>query len=85
MDIDPKFFTCALDFYSADSCVWKFSLQEIPDLPIFNDVVLVLLIGVPTGLPVCRNTKTEAVRVNFLTHDQASLSSFSGVSASAEA
>jgi hypothetical protein len=69
MYIHSETVSCAFNLDTADGCVGEFRSEEVADFPVFDDVILVLLICVPARFPISGDPESEAVGVNFLTHD----------------
>src|SRR5690606_34863276 len=68
VDVHTHTVTGALDLDLRDAGALEAGGQELADRDIFLDVVRVLLVGVPTRLPVGGDAQTEAVRVDLLAH-----------------
>src|SRR5690606_9470343 len=74
VDVDAQPVPGALDLDPADGRVRQLGHQVVPDLPVLDDVVRVLVaIGEPAGLPLGRDAEPEAVGVDLLPHDSALL------------
>ena len=58
----------ALDLHVGDAGALKPGGQQTTDRHVLLDVVGVLLVGVPPGLPVGGDTEPEAVGIDFLAH-----------------
>src|SRR5581483_3489845 len=68
VDVDADAVARALDLHVGNACALESGGQQTPDRHIFLDVVGVLLVGVPAGLPVGGDAQPEAVRVDLLAH-----------------
>src|SRR5690606_25587287 len=68
VDVDPNPFPGALDLDLGDTGALHPGGQELTDLDVLGDVLRVLLVGVPAGLPVRGDPEPEAVRVDLLAH-----------------
>ncbi|SBS78727.1 Folylpolyglutamate synthase (modular protein) [uncultured Mycobacterium sp.] len=68
VDVNADPVTGALDLHVGDAGTLEAGGQQPPDRHVFLDVVGVLLVGVPPGLPVGGDTEPEAVGVDFLAH-----------------
>ena len=68
VDVDADPVAGALDLHVGDAGALQTGGQQPTDRHVFLDVVLVLLVGVPPGLPVGGDTEPEAVGVDFLAH-----------------
>src|SRR5690606_1241065 len=74
VDVDAQAVPGPLDLDPADGRVRQLGHQVVPDLPVLDDVVRVLLaVGEPAGLPLGRDAEPEAVGVDLLPHDSALL------------
>ena len=86
VQVDAQAVTRALDFDAADRGALELLAQVVADLPVLDDVVLVLTIGEPAALPISGDAETEPVRIDLLSHYSASfLLRLAGASASAGA
>src|SRR6185437_794646 len=56
------------DLHVGDAGALQTGGQQPTDRHVLLDVVLVLLVGVPPGLPVGGDTESEAVGIDFLAH-----------------
>ncbi len=68
MDVHTHTIAGALDLDLRDTCTLEAGGQELTDRDVFFHVVRVLLVCVPTRLPVGGDAQTEAVRVDLLAH-----------------
>ena len=68
VDVDADPVAGALDLHVGDAGALETGGQQPTDRDVFLDVVLVLLVGVPPGLPVGGDTEPEAVGVDLLAH-----------------
>ncbi len=68
VDVHTNAVAGAFDDYIGDTSAFQAFGQELADLDVFSDVILVLLVGVPVGLPVGSDSQPEAVRMNLLAH-----------------
>src|ERR1700676_2454913 len=68
VDINTDSVASPLDLHVGDSGALESGCQQPTDRHVFLDVVLVLLIGIPPGLPVGGDTEPEAVGVDLLAH-----------------
>ena len=72
VDVDPDPVPGALDLDAGDAGALEVLGQHPADLDVLADVGAVQLVGVPTALVVGGDAEAEAVRVDLLTHAQAS-------------
>src|SRR4029077_18663909 len=68
VDIDTDPVARPFDLHVGDAGALQTGRQQPTDRHVFLDVVLVLLVGVPPGLPVSGDTQPEAVGIDFLAH-----------------
>ena len=68
VDVHADPVTGALDLHVGDTGALEAGGQQLADGDVFLDVVRVLLVGVPAGLPVGGDAEPEAVRVDLLAH-----------------
>ncbi len=68
VDVYPDPVAGALDLHVGDPGALQAAGQQPTDRDIFLDVLGVLLVGVPAGLPVCGDAQPEAVRIDLLAH-----------------
>jgi hypothetical protein len=75
VDVDPHPVAGALDLHPGDAGVAQVPLEVPADLDVLVQVLLVVLLAEPARLPVGGDTQAEAVRVDLLSHYEASLES----------
>src|SRR6476661_801448 len=68
VDVDADPVARPFDLHVGDAGALQTGGQQPTDRHVFLDVILVLLVGVPPGLPVGGDTEPEAVRIDFLAH-----------------
>jgi hypothetical protein len=68
VDVHPDPVTGALDLDLGDAGPLHALGEQLADRHVLGDVLGVLLVGVPAGLPVSGDPEPEAVRVDLLTH-----------------
>src|SRR6185295_18817782 len=68
VDIDTDPVARPFDLHVGDAGALQTGRQQPTDRHVFLDVILVLLVGVPPGLPVGGDTEPEAVGIDFLAH-----------------
>jgi hypothetical protein len=73
VDVDADAVTGALDLDVGDAGALEAGGQQLADRDVFLDVVGVLLVGVPPGLPVGGDAEPEAVGLIFWPTTRASL------------
>ena len=56
-----------------NTCAVQFLLQVCADVVVLNEVICEITLGIPFGIPVFNNTDSQAVWINFLSHDMSSL------------
>jgi hypothetical protein len=75
VDVDPHPVAGALDVDPGDAGVAEPLLEVAADLDVLVQVLPVVLVAVPARLPVGGDAQPEAVRVDLLSHYEASLES----------
>src|SRR6266545_2367036 len=75
VDVHPHPVAGALDLDPGDPRVRQAALEVPPDGDVLVQVALVVLVSEPTGFPVRGDPEPEAVRVDLLSHYEASLES----------
>src|ERR1700722_6967767 len=68
VDVHPNPVAGALDLHVGDAGALQAGREQLADRHIFLDVVRVLLVRVPPGLPLGGDTEPESVRIDFLAH-----------------
>jgi hypothetical protein len=68
VDVNANPVAGALDLHVGDAGALQATGQKPPDSDVFLDIVGVLLVGVPPGLPVGGDTESEAVGIDLLAH-----------------
>ena len=68
VDVNANAVTGTLDHDVGNTGAVQALGQEVADLDVLGEVISVVLIGVPVGLPVGSNAQPEAVGVDFLAH-----------------
>src|SRR5215207_7341639 len=68
VDINSDSVASPFDLHVGDAGALETGGQKPTDRHVFLDVVLVLLVGVPPGLPVGGDTEAEAVGIDLLAH-----------------
>ena len=63
----------SLDFDFCNSCAVQFFLEVCSDLMIFYQIISEVSFSIPFRIPVFNNTDSQAVWINFLSHDMSSL------------
>src|SRR6266508_3015239 len=75
VDVHPHPVAGALDLDPGDAGMRQAALEVPPDGDVLVQVALVVLVSEPTGFPVRGDPEPEAVRVDLLSHYEASLES----------
>ncbi|SKF62739.1 Uncharacterised protein [Mycobacteroides abscessus subsp. bolletii] len=68
VDINSDPVASPFDLHLGDTGTLQAGGQQTADRHVFLDIVRVLLVGVPAGLPVGGDTEPEAVRIDLLAH-----------------
>ena len=63
----------SFDFDLGNTCAVQFLLQVCADVVVLYEVICEITLGIPFGIPVFNNTDSQAVWINFLSHDMSSL------------
>ena len=63
----------SFDFDLSNTCAVQFLLQVCADVVVLYEVICEITLGIPFGIPVFNNTDSQAVWINFLSHDMSSL------------
>ena len=71
VNVDADAVARSLDVDLRDAGALHALRHQLADLDVFTDVVGIGLVGIPTGLPVGRDSEAEAMRIYFLTHYRA--------------
>ena len=76
-DVDRHASVAALDINAADAGGVELFLKHFAQLVILDEVVReILFLGVPARAPIKDHAYARAMRINFLTHSETSLSYF---------
>ena len=68
VDVDPHLLFRSFDGNPRDTSLELFIFNEITNLDVFQQILLIVLVGEPFGIPIIDYAHSETMWINFLTH-----------------